>query len=148
MENFKIIGISVKTTNQNNQAATDLGNLWQQFYSEEIFNKIQNKEGEEIYAVYTDYESDYTGKYTTIIGQRVSSLDIIPESLTGREIQNEKLKMYTAKGEMPNAVINIWKELWASDGALNRTYVADFEVYGTKAQQGSESEVEIFIGVR
>lgn len=79
MNNFKIIGISVETTNQNNQAAIDLGKLWQQFYSEEIFNKIPNKDSEEVYAIYTSYESDYTGKYTTIIGQRVSSLDHIPD---------------------------------------------------------------------
>ncbi|WP_421945154.1 GyrI-like domain-containing protein [Pedobacter sp.] len=148
MNNFKIIGISVQTTNQNNQAATDLGKLWQQFYAEEIFNKIPNKESEDVYATYTDYESDYTGKYTTIIGQKVSSLNNIPDGLVGKEINNENLKKYIAKGEMPNAVVNTWIEIWNNDANLNRSYIADFEVYGSKSQNGEDSEVEIYIGVR
>ncbi|GGI27753.1 GyrI-like domain-containing protein [Pedobacter mendelii] len=148
MENFKIIGISVVTTNQNNQAATDLGLLWGRFYNEQIFNKIPNKESEDVYAIYTDYESDYTEKYTTIIGQRVSSLDNIPDGLVGREINNERILRYFAKGEMPNAVVETWQEIWANDVTLKRTYVADFEVYGAKSQQGAESEVEIYIGIR
>ncbi|KQS35374.1 GyrI-like domain-containing protein [Pedobacter sp. Leaf194] len=148
MENFKIIGISTETTNQNNQAASDLGKLWQQFYLEEIFNKIPNKESNDIYAVYTDYESDYTGKYTAIIGQRVSTLNIIPDGLVGREITNEKLLKYKAKGEMPQAVVAIWKEIWEDNIALYRTYNADFEVYSERSQQGADSEVEIYLGVR
>lgn len=148
MENFKIIGISVETTNQNNQAAIDLGQLWERFYKEQIFNKIPNKESEEVYAVYTDYESDYTSKYTSIIGQRVSTLETIPDGMVGREIKNERLLRYVAKGEMPNAVVEIWKEIWANNIALYRTYNADFEVYGAKSQNGDESEVEIYIGIR
>jgi len=148
MENFKIIGIAVETSNQNNQAAIDLGKLWQQFYSGEIYNKIPNKETEEIYAVYTDYESDYTGRYTTIIGQRVNTLENIPDGLTGREIKNKNLLKYVAKGEMPMAIVHTWQEIWADDATLNRTYRADFEVYGEKAQQGENSEVEIYIGVK
>ncbi|WP_316735094.1 GyrI-like domain-containing protein [Pedobacter aquatilis] len=147
MENFKIIGISIETTNQNNQAAADLSQLWGKFYNDQVFNRIPNKESEDVYAVYTEYESDYTGKYTTIIGQRVNSLDNIPDGLVGKEIKNEKLLKYTAKGEMPQAVVETWQEIWSEDAELNRAYVADFEVYGAKAQQGADSEVEIFIGV-
>ncbi|RYD69113.1 MAG: AraC family transcriptional regulator, partial [Sphingobacteriales bacterium] len=105
MENFKIIGISTQTSNQNNQAEADLGKLWQRFFAEEIASKIANKENEDIYAIYTDYESDYTGRYTTIIGQRVSTLDHIPDGFVGREIKNERLIKYKAKGEMPQAVV-------------------------------------------
>lgn len=148
MENFKIIGISVETTNQNNQAAADIGQLWGRFYNEQIFNKIPNKESEDVYAVYTDHESDYTGKYTTIIGYRVSTLDHIPDGMVGKEINNERLLRYVAKGEMPNAVVKIWQEIWANNIALYRTYNADFEVYGPKSQNGNESEVEIYIGIR
>lgn len=148
MENFKIIGISVETTNQDNQAAKDLGHLWGRFYNEQISSQIENKESEDVYAIYTDYESDYTGKYTTIIGHRVNSLAVIPHGFVGREILNEKLLRYLAKGEMPNAVIATWQEIWANNIALYRTYNADFEVYGKKSQNGNDSEVEIYIGVR
>jgi predicted transcriptional regulator YdeE len=33
---FKLIGISVRTTNQNNQVQEDLGKLWGQFSPENI----------------------------------------------------------------------------------------------------------------
>ncbi|MFW0716525.1 GyrI-like domain-containing protein [Pedobacter sp. N23S346] len=148
MENFKIIGISIETTNQNNHAATNLGQLWGRFYNEQISSQIENKESDDVYAIYTDYESDFTGKYTTIIGHRVNSLDYIPEGLVGREINNKKLLRYLAKGEMPDAVVETWKEIWANDIALYRTYHADFEVYGEKSQNGNDSEVEIYIGIR
>lgn len=58
LENFKIIGISIETTNENGKSSEDLGKLWEQFYSENIPNLINNKEGDEIYSIYTDYKSD------------------------------------------------------------------------------------------
>ena len=36
---FKVIGISVETTNKNMQAAHDIGALWQHFIQEDILNK-------------------------------------------------------------------------------------------------------------
>ena len=36
IEAFKIIGIEVRTTNENEQSQTDLGDLWDRFYSENI----------------------------------------------------------------------------------------------------------------
>ena len=59
MDNFKIIGISTVTTNE---SMVDIENLWGKFWGENTADKIPNKVGDEFYAVYTDYESDYTGK--------------------------------------------------------------------------------------
>lgn len=70
---FKIIGISIRTTNQNNQSQEDLGKLWGQFFRENVFEKIPYKISEDIYSIYTDYQSDYTEGYTTLIGVPVSS---------------------------------------------------------------------------
>ena len=58
-----------------------MGKLWEQFYTQNIPNQIPHKVGLEIYSIYTDYEADYTGKYTCIIGQKVNSLDTIPDGL-------------------------------------------------------------------
>ena len=143
----KIIGIVVRTTNANGQAATDLGKLWGQFMSDTI-SKIPNAISEEIIAIYTDYESDYQGAYTAIIGKKVSSLDEIPDGMIGREFPATKFQKFVAKGEMPNAVMQTWKTIWEQDATLNRAYQYDFEVYGEKSQNGSESEVEIFVSVK
>jgi predicted transcriptional regulator YdeE len=145
IENFKIIGIETETTNENGKSATDLGKLWEKFYTENVPSKIRNKESDEIYSIYTDYESDYRGKYTSIIGLKVKSLNQIPDGLIGREFDGGKYRRFVAKGQMPNAVIETWKEIWSKDNELNRKYTADFEVYGQKSQNGENSEVEIYI---
>ena len=147
IEHFKIIGIKTETTNENGKSATDLGKLWDQFFDENVPNQIPNKESEEIYSIYTDYESDYKGKYTAIIGLKVSSLDQIPDGLIGREFNSGKYQKFVAKGLMPNAVVESWKEIWAKDDELKRKYTADFEVYGQKSQNGNSSEVDIYIAV-
>ncbi len=147
LNNFKIIGISVQTTNENGKSAEDLGKLWERFYSERIPSQILNKESDEVYSIYTDYETDYTGKYTSIIGQKVNTLDQIPNGLIGREFKGGKYQKFVAKGKMPNAVVATWQDIWNSDKELNRKYTADFEVYGQKSQNGENSEVEIYIAI-
>ena len=147
IESFKIIGISTETTNENGKSAKDLGKLWGRFYSENISSQISNKESDEIYSIYTDYETDYKGKYTSIIGLKVNSLDSIPSGLIGREFESGIYTKFVAKGEMPDAVMEVWKEIWIKDKELNRKYLADFEVYGAKSQYGINSEVEIYIAI-
>lgn len=144
---FKIIGIAVRTTNKDNKAAEDLGNLWGQFHSKNIFEKIPNKISSDVYSIYTDYESDYMGAYTTIIGVPVANLDNIPDGLVGRAFPEENFLQYTAKGEMPMAVVNVWNEIWRNDAELNRQYSYDYEVYGVECQKGKDSEVQIFVAI-
>lgn len=148
IENFKIIGIETKTTNQNEKASKDIGKLWGEFFSLNVPSKIVNKESDDIYAIYTDYESDYTGKYTCVIGMRVNSLEQIPNNLIGREFKNDKYQKFIAKGEMPNAVVKTWKEIWSKDKELNRKYTADLEIYGKNSQNGENSEVSIYIAIQ
>ncbi len=145
---FKIIGISTRTTNKDNKSAQDLGKLWGKFYSENILEKVQNKISNEIISIYTDYKSGYTEDYTAIIGIPVSTFDEIPNGLIGREFQPENFQKFIAKGEIPNAVINAWVDIWQRDEKLKRKYTYDFEVYGEKSQNGENSEVEIYIATK
>ena len=143
--NLKIIGIAVRTTNKDGQSARDIGELWGQFYSQNLLETIPNKLSNDIYSIYTDYKSDFTDEYTTIIGLQVSSLDTIPSGLIGRQFPTETFEVFTAKGEMPQAVMNTWLDIWQRDNELQRKYTYDFEFYGEKSQNGENSEVQIFI---
>ncbi len=147
MDTLQIIGISIETTNQNGQSARDLGQLWGRFYAEGILDKIANKADNDVYSIYTDYESDYTGKYTTIIGAKVTSLAHVPAGLVGRSFGPQNFKKFTAKGTMPQAVVDSWKEIWAQDKQLNRAYTYDYELYGDRCQNETP-EVDIFIAVK
>lgn len=60
IQKFHIIGISVRTINENGQSAKDIEALWGKFWGEGISKQIPNKISDDIYAVYTDYETDFT----------------------------------------------------------------------------------------
>ena len=145
---FKIIGIATRTSNSSGKAAEDLGALWGRFFEEQVGAKISGKLNDDIYAIYTDYESDYTGDYTCLIGYQVSSFENVAEGLVAREFDGGRHIKFVAAGKMPEAVVETWQEIWAKDSELDRKYSADFEVYGAKSQQGDHSEVEIFIAVK
>lgn len=145
---FKLIGISVETTNQDGKAMVDLMQLWQRFQSENLLEVIPNSLSGDIYSVYTDYESDYTGKYTCFLGLAVSSLENIPNGMVGREFNAQTVTTFMAQGELPMAVADKWREIWDADKELNRSYVYDYEVYSDRARNGELSEVDIYIGVK
>lgn len=144
---FKVIGISVRTTNENGQAAKDISMLWQKLMNENVLGNIPNKIDDVIYSIYTDYEKDFTKPYTTLLGCRVSSLDIVPEGMVGYSFDGGVYKKFTAKGDLSKgAVINEWNKIWTMD--LNRAYTADFEIYGEKSQDIRNAEVDILIALK
>ena len=49
IEPFKIIGISIRTTNQNGKAVKDIGEMWGRFMSDNIVVKIPNKIGSTVF---------------------------------------------------------------------------------------------------
>lgn len=148
VEPFKIMGIQVHTTNEDGQSAKDMGELWGRFYAENIISQVQNPAGNEVYVIYTNYESDYRGKYTAIIGLKVKTTKNVPEGLVAREFKGDIYTKIMVKGLMPDAIMNTWKKIWDADKELQRKYTADFEVYGPEFENSSESEIEIYIATK
>ncbi|MCJ8288342.1 MAG: AraC family transcriptional regulator [Crocinitomicaceae bacterium] len=148
IQEFKVIGISIRTTNENGQSAKDIEAIWEKFWNEKIQEKIPNKLNDNIYAVYTDYETDFNGAYTTIIGLPVSSLENIPKGFVGITIEKSEYQKFVSKGTMPEAVVTTWMEIWGNNELnLARTYKADFTIHGKKYYDGDNAEVETFISV-
>jgi predicted transcriptional regulator YdeE len=145
LSEFYIIGISRRTNNQ--KASEDLQQLWEKFIGENIMNKIPDKISSDIYAIYTDYASDHTGDYTTILGCRVNSLEVIPDDMIGRTIPSDNYQLFTAKGMIPASVVKTWEIIW-SEPNINRSYSFDFEVYSEKTQHPESPEVDIYIAVK
>lgn len=147
VEPFKVIGITVRTSNQDGQGLQDIGALWERFINEGIFDQIPNKiGGEEVYSVYTDYEGDHTQPYTTLLGCKVSTLDQIPEGMAGKAFEGGQYQLFTAQGNLTQGVVGQeWNKIWGMD--LPRAYTADFEIYGEKARNPENAEVDILIAV-
>src|SRR6476646_8170492 len=132
LEAFHLIGIAVRTTNENGQSQKDIGLLWERFFKENIAAQIPTKESDAVYCVYTNYESDANGAYTTLLGCKVTALQTIPEGLTGIIIPGTTYQVYTSVGKLPDSVLATWRHIWQAP--INRSYLADFDVYGEKAQ--------------
>ena len=143
---FKVIGISVRTTNENGQAAQDIGQLWGKFLAEKIVEKIPNKIDDDIFSIYTNYESDHTRPYDTILGCKVSSLDMIPHGMIGQSFDGGTYMKLMAKGDLTKGVVyTTWSNIWNMN--LDRPYKADFEIYGEKAKNLTDAEVAVFVEI-
>ena len=147
IESFKVIGISVRTTNKNNQVAKDIGDLWGRFINDKVLEAIPNKIDNSIYCIYTEYEKDHTKPYTTILGCKVSDLQTVPEGMVGKTFDEANYTKIVAKGKISQGMVfNEWRKIWNSN--LDRTFTADFEVYDEKAQNPENAEVDIFIAIK
>lgn len=147
VDSFELIGISVLTSNDPGKAELDIPTLWEQFFAQDIKNKIPNKTDNSIYCVYTDYEGDHTQPYRVLLGCIVSSIDEIPEGMLAHRINKGKFHKFTATGDIKdNIVYKEWLNIWKSD--LDRTFQSDFELYDERSQDLSNAEVDIFIGIK
>lgn len=147
IEKFSVIGIAVRTSNENGQAAQDIPALWNRFMTEQIAEKIPGKKDQSLYCIYTDYELDHTRPYTTILGCRVDNLNTVPAGMMGKTIDGGKYVRYVAEGNITHgSVFDEWTKIWNSD--LQRTYTTDFEFYGEKAQDPENAAIDIFVAVK
>ena len=136
---FYIAGITIRTSNQNGQSQQDIGALWARFMGEGLIQKIAGRLSDDIYSVYTDYESDHNGAYTVVLGCRVDASHTQPPDFTCITIPPGKYEVNTVEGEMPASIMKAWQQIW--DKTTNRKYTADFEVYG------AEKGVKIYLAV-
>ena len=141
---FHLIGISVRTLNHGSKGLLDIENLWRQFRGSNISQQISDKMNEDIYAVYTDYEKDYTAPYTMILGHQVRDLSHVPEGMTGLTVPEAEYLQLTAKGNLYEGVVfKTWEQIWKS--RYPRSYTVDFEVYGVAASDPENAVVDIYL---
>ena len=118
-----IYGKKVRTNNQNTDVILS---LWNEFLRLDLKGNV--------YAVYTNYTSDFTEDYDLHIG--TEEVFTNESSVT---IPTGDYHVIEVDPTVPNAVYNAWVEIWNSD--LKRAYTTDFEFY---AKDGS---VKIFLSI-
>ena len=136
-----IMGIQIRTSNDTCQI--DMPQIWQKFFQEKILEKIPHKVGSTIYAVYTDYEDDYTKPYSYIVGCEVSTLDDIPEEMVGTVVPASSYAVYKTQGEYPQGLASAWQMIWKAP--FKRAYTTDFEVYNPDFNPQTNPEVKVYI---
>jgi predicted transcriptional regulator YdeE len=98
-----------------------------------------------MYAVYSDYESDWRGEYSYMLGCGVSRAGTVPEGMEVRHIPAQTYAVFSAKGQMPDEVLAVWSLVWLSE--LPRTYTYDFEVYDKRFTNPKKKQVDICVSV-
>ena len=146
MEEFEVIGISIRTTNQDRRAEKDIGALWHRFYSENIISKIPGKLTPDVYCLYTRYETDHTGAYTTLIGCRVGAGTLPTSGLEKLIVKKDNYEVFISEGPMPDAIQQTWMKIWNS--GLRRSYTTDFDLYVHNDKGPDPVRIETWVAVR
>jgi predicted transcriptional regulator YdeE len=141
-----VVGISRRTSNADGRSVQDIPGTWSEFLKQNAAAKIQNRAAPPVmYAVYSDYESDWRGEYAYLLGCGVTRAGVIPEGMEILRIPAQTYAVFTAKGQMPEEVQAIWSLIWLSE--LPRTYTYDFELYDKRFTNPKQKIVDIYIAI-
>jgi predicted transcriptional regulator YdeE len=121
---LRFAGLTARVSNAEPEL---IGDHWRRFHADETVTRIAGKANPNVFAVYTEYESDYTGAYTLLIGYSVEADAVVPGGLRVIEVPAQQYAVILASGEQPQATWAAWQWVWAS--ALDRAYTADFDEY-------------------
>jgi predicted transcriptional regulator YdeE len=151
---FSVIGIQARTSNAKEvKGGGAIPKQWDRFFKEGIADKIPNKVDSTIFAVYTNYASDYNGEYDFIVGMKVSSLSAVPPGMVVKKVPQGKYAVVASpKGPVAQIVPQAWQRIYTLDDNKQlggaRAYNADFEVYDQRSQNPQESQVDLYIGLK
>ncbi|EGR3963844.1 AraC family transcriptional regulator [Vibrio cholerae] len=144
IDGFEVVGLSVRTTNASelNPSTAKIGQLWERFYAN-AGQKLSEKS--KVYGVYTNYESDSKGAFDVIACSDALSTEVLLDAIKV-EIVSGNYVVFSATGELPQAVLNLWTVVLnffdSENCPYERSYTTDFEYYK------SNTEVEIFISLK
>ncbi|ROL76527.1 AraC family transcriptional regulator [Pseudomonas protegens] len=142
---FSVAGLQVRTLNVQEQQADSarIGPMWQRFYVDGLFDKIGPRQADSfVYGVYSNYASDASGHFDVTAGVAVTGACADYPSV---DIQGGDYLVFSAKGAMPDCVIQTWGLIWAyfqDNPQVQRAFATDFEVYT------SADSVAIYIGIQ
>jgi predicted transcriptional regulator YdeE len=148
LEPFFVVGISARTINREeaDPEKARLGNLWNRFFSDSIMQRVPNQAAESnIYGVYSEYESDATGHYTTTVGIKTVEPPESDGEFTAVKVQGGEYLVFEKQGPIPDIVVETWQSIWeyfSTTSDYDRMYTTDFEEFR------GQDHVAIHIAVR
>ncbi|WP_372761806.1 GyrI-like domain-containing protein [Pseudoalteromonas sp.] len=138
-----LTGIKIRTSNADemNSGTAQITELWEKFSHKHGQKLTTNSK---VYGVYTNYESDVSGEFDVIACCDDLSL-ADKHSVKVTTVAGSYL-VFKGEGEMPDAVIDLWGEIWqyfsSDECRYTRTYSSDYEYYK------SSNQIEIAIAVK
>lgn len=145
LEEKRVLGLLVRTTNEHMKCAGDISSLWKSFISEGVYKTIANKIDRKTIGLYTNYEKDHTKPYDFMTCCEVNSIADLKVPLKSHSIKAGKYAKFSIRGHIQKDVIATWQEIWSID--LNRTYESDFEVYHNNSEDMNDQVIDIYISI-
>ena len=117
----------VRTTNENNKASEDLGNLWWEFIQKDLKSEFwENIVSPLVYVVYTNYEIDFKKwDYDVYIWFKVKEKTSDFPSIL---VEEEKFQIFEFDYNSVEDTAEAWKKIWAMTD-LPRKYSFDLDEY-------------------
>lgn len=145
LEERVVEGIIQNTTNENGKSMKDIAKMWQKFFSEGVYNKIENKINNKTIGLYTDYEGDCTMPYNFMVGCEVSKKSKKVEDRKTIVIPKGKYAKFVICGDVQKSVGEAWGKIWNME--LKRNYICDFEEYQNNSEDMQKQEIYIYVGI-
>lgn len=128
-----VVGIAIRTSNT--KAIEVIPLHWKSFFEKQILANIPDKINDDIYAVYTEFDSVpkssediYSLGYTFIIGAAVNQADRLPSTMVSTIIPATKRAVFPVESAKPELVGAEWQKIWQMQD-LQRAFAPDFEHY-------------------
>ena len=141
-----IYGISTRTKNSNemNPETAKIGAIWQKFDSTV---EVNYKDGERVYGVYYNYQSDANGEFDVLAGYETPNDKLDKVTIEkGKYLVFNKTFEKTDDNTRIQAIIETWGRIWEyfsnEDSQYERAYQTDFEYYK------GQNEIEIYISIK
>jgi predicted transcriptional regulator YdeE len=149
LEPFVVVGIEARTSNAAEMSFEGvIPDLWNRFMHEGLAEKIPDRADDNVMALYTDYESDDTAMYTIVLGAKVNAVGELPEGVIAKQVPASSYSVFESpRGPLARIVFETWEQIW-KDKTLDRSYKADFEVYGPAASNPRDGQIEIYVGIK
>ncbi len=142
---MQVMGIELRTTNENWQSAKDLPPFWGRFYREQIQAKIPHQKSGEVLGLYCEYEKDHTQPYTILAGCEVSVVGDVPKGLVVKQIPAAKYAVFEITGKFPDKLMEVWQWIW--EGNLRRTFTGDFELYQLGFDGVDNTDLHLYVAI-
>ncbi|MBC1376614.1 AraC family transcriptional regulator [Listeria sp. FSL L7-0091] len=123
-ENKVIFGKEIRANNEN---FSPIAELWGEI--------MADKPTGDIFAVYSNYASDYKGDYDLLVGTKGWDEE---RSVV---IEAGEYLVFSVDNASHKGVEEAWQRIWAQDSKLKRTYKTDFEWYHTNGK------IDIYISI-
>lgn len=146
LDEKKLVGIGMKTKNDDPKVGEKIGGLWTRVFQEDIYNKINNRNSDYPICLYSDYTntdvSGYELEYDITIGFTVDEMK--NSEYIVKTIPKGKYAKFSVRGNVATATMEVWDKVWNMN--LNRSYTGDFEEYLNNSMD--DAEIAIYIALK